>query len=290
MRYKQAKEMARETNDIRIIKRVLVDVAESNYKLRDRWRYPRTTLLTHAECLQMRPRGRAGSNPKVSFSCCSTADAMKYFAARAGTVVSALNFANGESVGGGYKNGAIAQEEDLCRRCPCLYTSLNNAKRDGFYPFGPATYVSATNPGRYSDVLVTPNVVLARGGEETGFALWPDAEQVSVNLVTAAAPNVTKGIEVFDKDLAYKTVQAIFIAPVLVDPKVNTLILGAWGCGVFGCKPDEICELFVMALRNGLGELYNEIHFAIMSPNGEDVNTKLFKQTLQRHRINFSDM
>ena len=35
-----------------------------------------------------------------------------------------LNFANAHHAGGGYLRGARAQEEDLCRLMPTLYTAL----------------------------------------------------------------------------------------------------------------------------------------------------------------------
>jgi uncharacterized protein (TIGR02452 family) len=125
--------------------------------------------------------------------------------------------------------------------------------------------------------------------------LLPSREQVLCSLVTAAAPNV-KSNEVFDKELLYKAVQAIFIAPVANDPKVNTLILGAWGCGVFGCDPQQISELFAQAIkRDRLGELYDVIHFAIpsfgapASSQQADSNLEVFKRTLRAQRINFTE-
>lgn len=285
---------AKATGEIPQIKRVLVDVSENNYVLRDKWRpLPRTVAVTNADCLrlqsQLQPRGR-GREAQVSFSCETTADAI-ISCARRGGVVCALNFANGVHVGGGYKNGAIAQEEDLCRRCPTLYTSLNFAKRDGHYPFGPSTCRSVSQPEKYHNVLYTRGIVVARGGEETGYKLLPQGEQVMCSLVTAAAPNL-KGGELFDKDLLYKAVQSIFIAPVADDRRVNTLILGAWGCGVFGCDPRQIAELFVQAIkRDRLGELYERIVFAIPSfgMRQGDSNLDVFKRTLREHRINFTE-
>merc|ERR1740129_1802026 len=146
--------------------KVMVDVSEHNYLIRDKWRpLPRTTAVTYAECARAKvaPMRR---DPEVSLSSKTTADALRHFAQRPNTVVCGLNFANGSSVGGGYKNGAIAQEEDLCRRLPQLFTSLFNAKRDGYYPFGPCTYRSPSDPARYSDVLFTQGLVLGRAGQE----------------------------------------------------------------------------------------------------------------------------
>ena len=42
--------------------------------------------------------------------------------------VAALNFANAYSPGGGYLGGSRAQEEDLCRLIPTLYTSLKRLR------------------------------------------------------------------------------------------------------------------------------------------------------------------
>eukprot|EP00971_Amphidinium_carterae_P028587 562938-Amphidinium_carterae.1 len=44
----------------------------------------------------------------------------------------------------------------------CTPDSLGQASDKGMYPFGPAT-MQGKNPGKYSNVLFTPNVCLARG-------------------------------------------------------------------------------------------------------------------------------
>jgi len=280
---------ARSTGDIRSVKPVLVDVSESNYQLRDRWRTPRTVSLAHADLMRRTPAGRS-REPEISFSAMTTADAVKHFIKKGGHEVCALNFANSQTVGGGYKNGAVAQEEDLCRRCPTLYTSLNKAQRDGFYPFGPPTCHSPERPEKYCTVLFTPDVVLARGGEDQGFALWPESEQVKFGMVTAAAPNV-KGREVYDLSLMYNSIKSVFVAPVLANERTNTLILGAWGCGVFGCDPKDVSELFAQAIkRDRLGRLYSHIHFAIPCFDREDSNSRIFAETLRTHRLEFQEL
>lgn len=266
---------------------VLKDVAESNYKLRNQWPVPRTLLTTLDHCMRAgMPRpAAAGSSVEVSFSGMTTADAILCLAAQGpGTQICALNFANGVQVGGGYKTGAMAQEEDLCRRFPSLYTSLNNAQRDGLYPFGPSTCTSRAHPARYAAVLWTPSVMLARAGERDGFALLPEAQQQPVSLVAAAAPNLrfAKPPELKDRDLMYETVRAVLVAPRVLQPGITTLVLGAWGCGAFGGDPAEISELFCEALgTEGLGRLYREVHFAV--PRGGDGNADIFLGTLRRY-------
>lgn len=291
---------AKKTGERNTIKHVLKEVAESNYALsRTYWRpCPKTVAVPYSAC-KKRVSG-TGRDPKITFSKMTTADAAFYFSQmstgtrdrRVPGVPCALNFANGSQIGGGYKNGAIAQEEDLCRRFPQLYSSLFNASREGLYPFGPATCHHPERPAKYSDVLFTRDLVLARLGEEAGFEILPAEAQKKVSLVTAAAPNLSHaGRDIFDRELLYNTVKAIFIAPRMIQEEINTLILGAWGCGVFGGDPAVISELFVNAIqRDQLGRLYEEIHFAIPSFNPEDNNSRVFLETLAKHRIPYTEI
>merc|ERR1719247_521175 len=248
--------------------------------MKNRWKAPPTKAIRFETCKNTRVAGK-GKDPVVAFSTLSTADAVLALTRKdPRRRLCALNFANGEHVGGGYKHGATAQEEDLCRRIPSLYTTLYNASKAGHYPFGPCTCKSAKQPGKYSDVLYTQDLVVARASEERGYALLPASGQVTVSLVTAAAPNVNFAKEIYDLDLMYNTIQSIFVAPLLEDPTVNTIIVGAWGCGAFGGQPEDVSSLFARAIKD-FGRLYDEIHFAI--PEGR--NADIFRKTLQKSGI-----
>lgn len=271
---------ARGREDAALTKRLLKQVAESNYLMRAKWKIPRTFSVSSHKCSTNRVKGK-GKPPKVSFSYLDTVDAVRRLARDRRRRICALNFANGEHVGGGYKNGSQAQEEDLCRRIPSLYTSLNNSKRDGAYPFGPCTCFDPTQPAKYSEVLYTKGCVIARASEAEGFALLKPDDQVMLSLVTAAAPNINFASEIYDLNLMHETVKNIFIAPVLEEPQINTLVLGAWGCGAFGGDPEQISELFMRVLTAGLGRLYSEVHFAV--PEGR--NADVFRAALDRHKI-----
>mmetsp|Transcript_39518 Transcript_39518/g.102433 ORF Transcript_39518/g.102433 Transcript_39518/m.102433 type:complete len:263 (-) Transcript_39518:112-900(-) len=262
--------------------------------MRRKWYLPTTMQASWTDCTRWRSEV-APKRGKTEITCSvwSTADALHHFATQFGRdsarKVCGLNFANGVNVGGGYKTGALAQEEDLCRRLPMLYTSLYNAKKEGLYPFGPSTYESKEKPGKYCDVLFTPDVVIARRSEEWGFELLPNHEQLGVSLVTAAAPNINFANEVKDLELMYNTVQSVLFAPLLHEPKTEALILGAWGCGAFGGVAEEIGELFARALRDGLGSDYKHIHFAI--PRGDkNQNADVFRKCLKDYNIKFQEL
>jgi len=314
--FKEQWAKARAGPDFRSQSRELLrKVSEHNYVIRDAFRPERTRLVPHRLCdeswRELVQRHCLGQDPEVSFSYLTTADAVLRLRAPAesgghGSKVCILNFANGSQVGGGYKSGATAQEEDLCRRFPGLYTTLYRAAHaerpeDSSYPFGPSTLSSSSDPAesKYSDVLWAPSVCMGRLGPECGFALLPEEAQVRVSVVSAAAPNLrfASPPERSDEGLVYNTVKSIFIAPKLMDPGVTTLILGAWGCGAFGGNPAEISGLFARALtedRERLARLYQHVHFAIpragADRRAEEDNASVFLRELRRHGIKIREL
>eukprot|EP00928_Gymnodinium_smaydae_P048510 TRINITY_DN32439_c0_g1_i1.p1 TRINITY_DN32439_c0_g1~~TRINITY_DN32439_c0_g1_i1.p1 ORF type:complete len:312 (+),score=52.78 TRINITY_DN32439_c0_g1_i1:66-1001(+) len=280
---------AKLNSDRNSVKKVLAKVAEHNYRCKEFWRVPRTVPVSFQQCKEAR-LSPVGKGPIVSVSTMTTADAIEFFAKQKGNVVCALNFANGETPGGGYKNGAVAQEEDLCRQFPTLYSTLYKSKSDGLYPFGPCTCKSASAPEKYSDVLYTAGLTLGRASMENGYALLLPEQEVTASMVAAAAPNIRFASEISDRELIYNTVQTIFKAPRLMEEEVNTLILGAWGCGAFGGDAKTIAELFVRALMSdSLGDLYREVHFAIPKLAPDDNNYEVFVQVLKDFQIRFVD-
>lgn len=284
---------AKATKERNYIKSVLKEVAENNYALRHQWPVPRTVPVSLEQCQRSRVTGM-GPDPEVSFSSMTTADALLFYArSDPSRKVVGLNFANGQKVGGGYKNGAVAQEEDLCRRMPTLYTSLNNALRDGQYPFGPCTCRDPKTPAKYSDVLWTPDVVVARSHEDSGFSVLPVREQAAVALVAAAAPNIkfAEPPEHYSKELMLNTIKAVLIAPKMMLPDVTTIVLGAWGCGAFGGDPNDVAEIFCKALSHErLGRLYKEVHFAIPTFGNEDRNAEIFRQVFRKMNVKFKEV
>ncbi|CAE7365087.1 unnamed protein product [Symbiodinium sp. CCMP2592] len=261
------------SKDYKRVKALLSTVAEDNYWRREHFgRIPRTIPASYHEAGE-KFRPRSVPLPVISFSRMDTADALLALGRQRGRKVCALNFANGKDAGGGYKNGASAQEEDLCRRIPLLYSSLLGAKKEGLYPFGPPTCPSTGQPEKFRDVLYTTNLVVGRASQEEGYRILHRDEQATVSLVAAAAPNLKFGSDVNDAQLIYQTMVNIFRAPQVWEPGINTLILGAWGCGAFGGDPSRIADLFLQALlKDGCGQGYEEVHFAIPQFTPEDPN------------------
>lgn len=276
----------------------LADVAHENYAWRLNFKVPESVAFTHTECITGLKELQAGANSPVTLSTMLTGDALLYFARldRDSPLVG-LNFANGSDVGGGYKTGATAQEEDLCRQIPNLFPSLLRAERAGLYPFGPATCSERTNPVKYSDVLYTHGLTVARAGLHGEYETLCDTAWANISLVTAAAPNINFANDVYDLELMYNTVRTIFLAPLLhgfpgpgrrqSQSQRPAIVLGAWGCGAFGCRAVDIGGLFARALKeDGLGRFYREVHFAI--PPGP--NADAFREVFIRRGIVFREL
>jgi uncharacterized protein (TIGR02452 family) len=163
-------------------------------------------------------------------------------ARRLGGDVAALNFASARSPGGGFLNGAQAQEESLAR-ASALYHCLRAAPE--FY-----AYHRAHRELTYTDrVIYSPRVPVFR--DDRGRLL--DAAY-PVSFLTAAAPN--RAMIVLNQPEHLAAVPGILrrragrVLQVAAAHGHRRLVLGAWGCGVFGNDPAEVADAFAAALAD----------------------------------------
>ncbi|SDG21857.1 TIGR02452 family protein [Lentzea fradiae] len=161
---------------------------------------------------------------------------------RLGGDVAALNFASARNAGGGFLNGAQAQEESLARSSalyPCLRAAAD------FYG-----YHRAHEDLTYSDrVIYSPRVPVFR--DDKGNLLERPYE---VSFLTAAAPNrgaVLRSQPERAADIPVLVLRrAIRVLHVAASHGHRRLVLGAWGCGVFANDPAVVAEAFRIALRD----------------------------------------
>ena len=176
-----------------------------------------------------------------------------------------MNFANAHNPGGGFKLGANAQEEALCR-CSTLYASITCKAAGKMYAYN-NTHASRVE----SDyMLISPNVVVFR---DKDLSLLD--KPVVMGVVTVPAPNrygaamlaTSKMIE----ETFIRRIRIVLRAAAVYGYK--TLVLGAWGCGAFGNKPDQVASYFKMVIEDeGLGKAFDEICFAIYgSEDGRNI-------------------
>lgn len=163
----------------------------------------------------------------------------------------ALNFANAYQPGGGYRHGASAQEEDLCRLLPQLIHSLEACQ----YPINP------------EEVLLTRNLASVRqpGTYQLGPSMGP------VHMLTSAMPCGTEcgnpGSETWNATVNLRMRAVLHAAKMSGYPN---LILGAWGCGAFGNPPDLVSTLFREQLYSPeFRGAFSKIVFAVVDPSGD---------------------
>ena len=149
----------------------------------------------------------------------------------------ALNFAAARNPGGGFLHGAMAQEEALCR-CSALYASL--LKKPIYYNKN-----IMQEDHYYTDHMIYSPYVPFFRDEHLMFLDQP----FSLSIITAPAPNAGAIEEPDQKKL--ETIiarRALRILQIARYYKHKTVILGAWGCGVFGNDPKMVAQAFLEAL------------------------------------------
>jgi uncharacterized protein (TIGR02452 family) len=157
--------------------------------------------------------------------------------------VAVLNFASARNPGGGYLNGAQAQEEALCR-ASALYVCVREAR--GFYD-----HHRAHRDPFYTDrVIHSPAVPVFR--DDRGDLL---PAPYMAGFLTSAAPNASV-VRRTAPERAGELPRALAVRAerVLETAAANgyrKLVLGAWGCGVFGNDPAHVATAFRALLTDG---------------------------------------
>ncbi|MDR1643925.1 MAG: TIGR02452 family protein [Clostridiales bacterium] len=186
-----------------------------------------------------------------------------------GSTFGILNFASARKPGGGFLNGAIAQEECLSQSSN-LYQSLLEAPK--FYEKNKANVSSI-----YLDYMIySKGVVFIR--DDTG-PFWRTL--LTANVLTVPAVNmgqyIAKGIgPVKDAQNAMKSRISKLLRAFAAEGD-KRLILGAFGCGVFKNEPALVSSFFKDALEGeGLAHYFDEIYFAI--PGCTSYNFRAFEK------------
>ncbi|QLH20007.1 TIGR02452 family protein [Streptomyces sp. Rer75] len=178
---------------------------------------------------------------------------------RTGEPVAVLNFASARNPGGGYLNGAQAQEEALCRTS-ALYTCLRTVPE--FY----AAHRADPSPFYSDRVIHSPGVPVFR--DDRGGLL---AEAYEVGFLTSAAPNagvIARRTPDRVAEVAGRlTARAERVLEVASVGGYRQLVLGAWGCGVFRNDPAVVAGAFHAHLVGGgarFADRFDRVVFAVL--------------------------
>ncbi|MFL6657465.1 MAG: TIGR02452 family protein [Massilia sp.] len=147
-----------------------------------------------------------------------------------------LNFASAKNPGGGFLGGAEAQEENLAKSSglyPCIVqmSPMYEANR----ALGSCMYLD--------DMIYSPQVPVFR---DDGYALLDTPYIASI----VTAPAVNRGALARNEPERVCEVDAVMagridkLLALAVHHGHTTLVLGAWGCGVFGNRPVDMARWF----------------------------------------------
>jgi uncharacterized protein (TIGR02452 family) len=172
----------------------------------------------------------------------------------------ALNFASAKRPGGGWLSGARAQEETLARASGLIACiagdplyARNAALRDALY---------------LDDAIYSPGVPVFRDDEGALLAapyLCAFITAPAVNAGVVLERNRSRRVEV-RATMARRVIRVLAIAAIHGHA---TLVLGAWGCGVFRNDPAEVAELFAAALAGPFRGAFAEVVFAVLDSSPE---------------------
>jgi len=150
--------------------------------------------------------------------------------------IGVLNMACYNSLGGGYKSGAGAQEENLCRR-------TNLVKHLGLLEY----------PLDIGTCSFSENVVYLRGSESEGYPRLDVDQRCTFAVLSSAAYRMPPLTPQGHLTAAHAAGTYLTISAILRTAKefnLDTVVLSAFGCGAYGNPPADVARLFKFAIKN----------------------------------------
>ncbi|KAJ4357036.1 hypothetical protein N0V95_002842 [Ascochyta clinopodiicola] len=188
--------------------------------------------------------------------------------------IGVLNLASDREPGGGWRYTlSQTQEEALCYSST-LYGTLNPA----WYPF--------PNTGEGSCAgIISPGVVVFKDTLDRDLVDLPVEQRHTVDVITVAAPchpKLTDDGEGFahESDLHDLREKILLILRLAAVNGVTNLVLGAMGCGAYGCPPCAVAHEMKMALeKEEFSGWFETVTFAVYAagPSGKH-NFDIFKE------------
>lgn len=189
--------------------------------------------------------------------------------------IGVLNFASAHHPGGGFLNGAMAQEEALAY-CSDLYETLVDNQ---FYMVH-----DKIKSKMYSDSMIIGDVTFFRTGD---YKLVTKPKVATV--LTSAAVNMGQVIAHGEDSLKAQEVMKGRMRKVLymlANSGCESIILGAFGCGVFGNDPNMVANTWVdLLVGDGLQKYFKEIVFSVYDRAKDGGNYRVFKEVFESRNL-----
>lgn len=174
--------------------------------------------------------------------------------------IGVLNFASAKHPGGGFLNGAVAQEECLAY-CSDLYLKQKDQE---YYE------INKKYNQFYTDTMIISQVNFFRD-TKYNFVDTP------VECCVITCPAVNRKIAGYTRQADNKMknrMRKILIE--FINHKQTNIILGAYGCGVFGNKPEQIATFWKELLfEENLIIHFNHISFSVIGKHNYEIFNRI---------------
>ncbi|EEQ90471.1 uncharacterized protein BDCG_05591 [Blastomyces dermatitidis ER-3] len=231
---------------------------------------PQPPRLSHHFCPNLPPTAIRIHDADTFDTAIGLEECSKFITIKDKKPVCVLNMANAHNAGGGWKRGALAQEEALCYR-----SSLSFSLKLRYYPLPEM------------GAIYSPTVLVIRANMDEGEHKLLDLSQPDklpvVSVISVAAlcvPDVRTrevpglGVRQVYKNPTDREIMKEKMRVALRTAVVNQhrrLVLGALGCGAFANPKEEVADCWaeVFQEREFSGGWWESIIFAVMDDRGE---------------------